>query len=263
MDLKKEKVSQERYKWNRSQFGNYNSILGYFQVQSVLENAKGDSLLDIACGDGTLTALFCKSKKFKRVVGVDASKIQLKRAKKNCPQAEFHESLIENFETDEKFDTVVMLNLLEHVVDPVFVLKKAASFLKKDGVLIVHVPNALAINRIIARIMGTLKSEYELSPYDIKVAGHRRSYDMDLLLKDIRKAGLKVIKTGGVFYKMLSTPQMDWLLKYGPWKGNKFGWGRVGGPKKDWRFEFCRACYEFGKTRPNECNIIYACCTKE
>ncbi|MFZ8805783.1 MAG: class I SAM-dependent methyltransferase [Candidatus Calescibacterium sp.] len=260
VELKKEKIRQEKFSWDRSQFRNYNSVLAYFQAQSVLENAKGDSILDLACGDGTITRYFCK--KFKRVVGVDASKRQLQKARKVCPEAEFYESLIETFYTEEKFDTVTLLCVLEHVKDPVFVLKKASSFLKEDGVLIVHVPNALAVNRRIAKLMGTLRSEYELSPYDIKVAGHRRSYDMDLLLKDIRKAGLKVIKTGGIFYKMLSTPQMDWLLRSKMWEGNRFGWGRVGGPKKDWRFEFCRACYEFGKSRPEECNVIYACCRK-
>jgi len=261
INLKQEKNKQEKYKWYRSgYFSEYNAIVGYYQVQSVLENARGNSLLDIACGDGKLTAKFCE--KFKRVVGVDASGSHIRRARKNCPKAEFYESLIENFELKEKFDTVVILDLLEHVINPVAVLKKSASFLKKDGILIVHVPNALAVNRIIAKIMGTLSNEYELSPFDKKIAGHRRSYDMNLLLKDIKKAGLRAVKTGGVFYKMFSSVQFDWFLKNGLWEKGGYGWGRVGGPKKDWKNEFCRACYEFGKTRPNDCNIIYACIKK-
>ena len=261
MELKKEKNKQEKCKWYRGgYFNEYNFIVGQYQVQSVTENVKGNSLLDIACGDGMLTAKFCK--KFKRVVGVDASGSHIERAKKNCPEAEFYESLIENFELKEKFDAVIMLDLLEHVIDPIFVLKKAASFLKKNGILIVHIPNALAVNRIIAKIMGTLSDEYELSPFDKKIAGHRRSYDINLLLRDIKKAGLKTVKTGGVFYKMLSSVQFDWLLKNGLWKKGGYGWGRVGGKKKDWKYEFCRACYEFGKTRPNDCNIIYACIKK-
>ena len=260
MNFKEEKNKQEKYKFHRGYFRDYNLVLGHYQFESVIENAYGNSLLDIACGDGILTAQFCG--KFKRVVGIDASSVQMRRAKKICHKAKLHESLIEDFNTDEKFDTVIMLNLLEHVVSPVSVLKKAASFLKESGVLIVHVPNALAVNRVIARIMGTLIDEYELSPYDIDIAGHRRSYDMDLLLKDIKKAGLKTIKTGGIFYKMLSTAQMDWFLKNGRWQNGEFGWGRVGGKKKDWKYEFCEACYELGKTRPNDCNIIYACIKK-
>lgn len=260
MNFEKEKNKQQLYQWHRGHFSEYNNILGEYQAKSVLENAKGDSLLDLACGDGILTQKFCGF--FKRVVGVDASKKQLARAKQNCSGAEFHESLIENFETGERFDTVVMLNILEHVENSVYTLKKAASFLKSKGNLIVHVPNALAVNRVIARLMGTLKNEYELSPYDVKVAGHRRSYDMPSFIKDIKKAGLRPIRTGGIFYKILSTAQMDWFLKHGLWQTGEFGWGRVGEREKDWKREFCRACYEYGKLKPEECNIIYACIKK-
>ena len=257
MGIEKEKRRQQTFPYDRSEFSDYNSILTFFQAQSVIENAQGDTLLDLACGDGTITSML--SSKFNRVVGVDASGSHLVKAREKCPKAEFHESLIETFETQEKFDTVTMLNILEHVINPVVTLQKAARFLKDDGILIVHVPNALGVNRVIARIMGTLVDEYELSPYDINVAGHRRSYDRNLLVKDIQSAGLKVVSTGGIFYKMLSTPQMDWFLRNGLWEEGGFGWGRVGAEKKDWKFEFCRACYEYGKTRPDDCNVIYAC----
>jgi len=151
---------------------------------------------------------------------------------------------------------------LEHVIDPVVTLKKASNFLRKNGIMVVQVPNANAINRRIALIMGTLKDCKELSPYDVNIAGHRRSYTIDSLKDDIRASGLRVVKTGGIFYKMLSMAQIDWFLKEGLWKEGGFGWGRVGGPQKDWRAEFCRACYEIGKERPEDCNIIYACIKK-
>jgi len=199
------------------------------------------------------------SPKFKRILAVDASSAHLKKAKERCSKAEFHESLIETFETQERFDTVTLLNILEHVIDPVSTLKKATSFLKGDGVLIAHVPNALATNRRIARLMGTLVDEYELSPYDLQVVGHRRSYDRNLLQRQLEAAGLTTLTTGGIFYKMLSTPQMDWLLKKGPWEGGGFGWGRIGAEKKDWRQAFCEACYEYGRSVPDDCNVVYAC----
>lgn len=261
MGVEQEKIRQQTFLYDRSEYSGYNTILAFFQAQSVLENAHGDSLLDLACGDGTITAMV--SSKFKRVVGVDASDSHLVKAREKCPETEFHEALIETFETKERFDTITLLNILEHVADPVLTLQKASYFLKDEGILIVHVPNALAVNRVIARIMGTLIDEYELSPYDINVAGHRRSYDMLSFTKDIKNAGLKLVSTGGIFYKMLSTPQIDWFLRNGLWKEGGFGWGRVGAEKeKNWHFEFCRACYEYGKTVPDECNVIYACAKK-
>ena len=260
-ELKTEKERQESFIWSRSAFhSEYNRYLAEYKVKSCLENKRGATLLDIACGDGLMTELF--SHHFARVVGVDANGTHLAEAKKRLPAANFHESLIENLVLDEKFDTVTMLDLLEHVEDPIEILRKAASFLSEGGTLIVHVPNAHAINRRLAVLMGTLQSCEELSPFDLQIAGHRRSYSLSTLRRDIDRAGLQVKATGGIFYKMLSTPQMDWFLRNGLWEEGGFGWGRVGGPQKDWKAEFCRASYELGKQQPEDCNIIYACVTR-
>ena len=251
-----EKKLQETYIWERTnQYSSYGELLGQYQAVSVLENCREKGkLLDLACGDGFITQIL--SKHFLSVVGVDASGTHLAKAKSKCPDVRFIESLIEDLEVDEKFDCVTMLNVLEHVIDPCLTLKKAASHLDDDGILIVHVPNSQAVNRKIAVLMGTLLSCEELSPFDIDVAGHRRYYDMDALKTDVENAGLEIVSTGGVFYKMLSTPQMDWFLKNGLWDSG-FGWGRVGSEEKNWRNEFCKACYLYGKEHPTDSNIVY------
>jgi len=263
LDLKKEKTRQDQCPWERSLFyEGYAEILGYYQALSCIENAKKGSLLDLACGDGTLTQNFVGA--FEKIVGVDASLEHLIKARERNQSVTFYESLIEEFESNDQFDTVTMLNLLEHVESPKQILRKAASFLSpKGGRLIVHVPNAEAMNRKIAVKMGTLLNLEELSPFDINILGHRRSYTMDSFIKDINDAGLQIVTTGGIFYKMLSMAQMDWFLKNAPWEAGGFGWGRVGTTDtKDWKKEFCRACYEIGKEYPRECNIIYAVISK-
>ncbi len=261
MTFEDEKELQEGFSWARSQmFSDYNGVLGYYQAKACLDYSRGESLLDMPCGDGTLTSMLAPE--FKRVVGIDASSKHLALAREILPTVEFHEALIEDFETSERFDTITMLNILEHVVDPIQILRKAASLLSDDGVLLIHVPNAYAINRRIAVLMGTLTECEELSPFDIQVAGHRRSYSLKSLCADVEASGLHVNATGGVFYKALSTPQMDWFLKKGLWEEGGFGWGRVGGPHKDWKAEFCRASYEIGKQHPEDCNIIYTCVTR-
>jgi len=261
MNDDEEKKRQDQFPYARQEyFSAYNGILGYYEALSGIENSHGETALDLACGDGLLTEIF--SKHFKRVVGVDASGKHLAEAKKRLPHVEFHESLIEDFNTEEKFDNVFILELLEHVIDPVGMLQKAASFLKDDGTLIVHVPNAHALNRKIAVLMGTLNSCEELSPYDIDIVGHRRSYTIQTLKDDIKEAGLNVVKTGGIFFKMLSFAQMNWFLENGLWEEGGFGWGRVGAEKQDWRSLFCKASYEIGKDRPEDCNLIYACIQK-
>lgn len=251
---KDELALQEKFSWDRTLFGDYNQILVHYQALSCLENSAEGTLLDLACGEGIMTEYFVS--KFTKVVGVDAASIHLEKAKLRLPQVEFHHCLIEDFETPEKFDNVFLLMILEHVQDPVQILKKAASFLKPNGNLIVHVPNANAINRRLAVKMGTLLTTEELSPFDINIVGHRRSYTLDSLKLDIENAGLKPLKSGGVFYKMLSTAQMDWFLKNGEWEAGH-GWGRSGVEGVDWKEKFCKACYEIGNEQPNDCNVIY------
>lgn len=255
--MSKELENQQRFSWARSvNHADYNSYLGHYQIKEVLRHKCGRSLLDLACGDGLLTQMMLPA--FQRVVGVDASAAHLERARKRLPQVEFRQSLLEDLNLGEKFDTITMLMVLEHVIDPEAALRGAARNLSDGGRLIVHVPNAHAINRKIAVRMGTLETCEELSPFDLNIAGHRRSYTLQTLQEEFARAGLKVIATGGVFYKMLSTPQIDWFLKNGPWDEGGFGWGRVGAEPRDWRSEFCRACYEIGLERPEDCNVIYA-----
>lgn len=255
-----EKQRQEGFAWDRNMFSDYNSILVQYQAMSCIEHAKKGTLLDLACGEGMMTSYFVDH--FDRVVGVDAAGIHLSKAKEALPNVEFIECLIEDLELNEKFDNVFLLMILEHVENPIEVIKKASSFLKNDGQLIIHVPNANAVNRRLAVKMGTLFSCDELSPFDINVVGHRRSYNFDSLSTDVKEADLEVANSGGVFYKMLSTPQMNWFLENGEWDTGH-GWGRTGVVDKDWKTEFCRACYELGNEQPNDCNVIFICATKK
>jgi 2-polyprenyl-3-methyl-5-hydroxy-6-metoxy-1,4-benzoquinol methylase len=260
-DYHTEKRIQEGLEFSRSAFfSDYNAALAYYQAKSCLEHARGGSLLDLPCGDGSITAHLRPH--FKRVVGVDASAAHLAEARRRLPGVELREDLIETLEIRERFDTIAMLNILEHVLDPVVAIGRAARFLEDDGILIAHVPNAEAVNRRIAVLMGTLEEVGEMSPFDVQVAGHRRYYTLDVLCRDLEAAGLRIHATGGVFYKMLSSPQMDWLLKNGPWEEGGYGWGRVGGVQRDWKAEFCRACYEFGRRHPQDCNIVFATATR-
>ena len=253
-----ELAKQETFPWRRGEFfAAFETVLGHYLVKSILENMRPPSLLDLACGNGELTAALAPH--FERVVGVDASAGHVEKARQAHPNIRFEHGLAEEFSEPGGFSTITMIALLEHVADPVDLLARSAGNLAPGGVLIAHVPNAMAVNRRIARLMGSLTDEHELSPYDLNVLGHRRAYDMESLVRDFEKAGLRVETTGGVFYKMLSQAQINWFLQEGPWEEGGYGWGRVGAEKaKDWRQAFCDACYEFGRQKPEDCNLIYA-----
>lgn len=58
---------------------------------------------------------------------------------------------IEHFESEEKFDLILMLNLIEHVRRPDVVLGKARSLLTTDGILLIKTPNYDALDARIFR----------------------------------------------------------------------------------------------------------------
>lgn len=63
-----------------------------------------------------------------------------------APEAEalghqFHLGRIEDFQSNEKFDLILLLNLIEHVADPVAVLAKMRSLLAPGGRILVKTPN--------------------------------------------------------------------------------------------------------------------------
>lgn len=253
--------TNESFLWNRNNsYSTYLKILAHYQAISIFENKKGNNLLDIGSNDGYITNIL--STNFSEVIGLEPSEFHLNIAKINYPHIKFYQSSLENFKYNGLFDTITIICTLTTVEDPIYFLNKAASFLSNDGVLIIQVGNYEAVNRKIATIMGTLTDEKEMSPFDIKIGGKKRMYNMDLLINDVSKANLKILSKGGIFYKTLSNSQINWLLENGLWDSG-FGWERDGQEKeKDWRNEFCRALYEYGKTKPNDCNIIYVVATK-
>ena len=120
------------------------------------------------------------------------------------------EVLFEEFETSERYDSIIMSCILEHVIDPGLVLRRAASWLSDEGVIILVVPNRLSLHRRVGFRCGLLGSMEELSDQDRSV-GHRRLYTVDGLAEAIAGAGLWTPKIDGIFLKPLSSAQMmDW-----------------------------------------------------
>jgi 2-polyprenyl-3-methyl-5-hydroxy-6-metoxy-1,4-benzoquinol methylase len=111
-------------------------------LRSVLRRCPGSQLavLDVGGGSGWMldVARRADARVSKTlVVDIDA------RARDQAEAAghQFFLGPIEAFSGDEKFDLVLMLNLIEHVADPVNVLRSARDRLKPGGALLIKTPN--------------------------------------------------------------------------------------------------------------------------
>ncbi len=160
---------------------------------------KGDKLLDIGCGDGTL-GYFAKNN-YNEVYGVDVSDIALKIAKGRgiiTRKVNINEESLP-FEADY-FDAVTCLDVLEHVFEPEDLIKESSRVLKEGGIVVISTPNIrywhhlydLAFRGIFPKTSGD-KEHYD--------GGHLHYFtfgDIEILLE---KRGFKVLQMSGVFGK--------------------------------------------------------------
>ncbi len=96
---------------------------------------KGDFVLDLACGTGTVTHLI-HSYNEEKVVGMDISPEMIAIAKKkysSCPWASFECADFLECAEKERYDFIVLYNAFPHFADPCLLSKKFAQVLKKGG----------------------------------------------------------------------------------------------------------------------------------
>lgn len=184
-----------------------NKVLA-FDRERMLSFVKGPKVLEMGCGDGDWTPKMIEL--FGHSYVVDASKTLLANVCEANPGAVTpFLSLFEEFEPPGgmRFNTVVATHVLEHVDDPIKVLKKAKTWLAADGSVLIMVPNATSIHRQLAVLMGIQKTVYDFSPRDLEV-GHQRVYDLPHLRSDISAAGLEITFERGLFLKVLPNGMM-------------------------------------------------------
>lgn len=200
----------------------------------------GKRVLELGCADGETTKLLAGV--FSHVVAVDGSHLALERLKKyiHSSRVTTIESLFEQLSLDEQFDTIFMGHILEHVENPVMILKKYAHNLAPQGRIIITVPNALSLHRLAAIPMGILQSPYDLTKQDV-IIGHRRVYDRSMLRHDVTSAGLHMFIEDGYWLKPLSNAQII----------------------RQWNAKQIMAFMELGRKFPENCAELVAVCTKK
>ena len=106
----------------------------------------GKRVLDLGCGNGVYTAEIAKVAD--SVLGIEANEryyqdaIRLKEEER-IKNLELKCCRIEDLNCIEKFDVVVMIEVLEHIPDERLVLQKIRECLVEDGYFIMFVPNKL------------------------------------------------------------------------------------------------------------------------
>lgn len=110
--------------------------------RSILARVPGERLraLDVGGGAGwELSAVRSSDPRIQDSMVVDLDPNAAELAKANGHR--YFCGRIEDFESDESFDLVLLLNVIEHVQDPVRVLEKVRALLSPGGVALLKTPN--------------------------------------------------------------------------------------------------------------------------
>lgn len=111
----------------------FKKILKYIKTDSIV-------ILDVGGGEGWLLSNIEKLDRritYTQIVDINTTAGELANKKGH----EYFCGRIEDFVSSQKFDLVLLLNLIEHVEDPKTVLANIENMLAPDGVILVKTPN--------------------------------------------------------------------------------------------------------------------------
>lgn len=151
---------------------------------------KGEALLDVGCGDGTV-AEYLHKKLGLQVSGMDISEVAVEKARKRGVKA-FVGSSEDRFPfNDNSFDAVFWGDNIEHLFDPMFAAKEIKRVLKPNGRLVLSCPNmAYWRYRIYYFLEGEL-SDTEWTGFNRWNWSHIRFFNINILKDFFKEAGYK------------------------------------------------------------------------
>lgn len=155
-------------------------------------------VLDFGCGDGTIAkGVLAKAKK---VVAIDVSDQAIKVAKEfnSHPDIKYLHTTIEEYTSEEKFDTILMFEIIEHIFDARSIFCKASDLLKERGFLVMSTPNFMRLTRRVKRLYGIRQIRKMMGKDPNRIGcDHFREYTYEEVKDMLDKAGFELLRYEG------------------------------------------------------------------
>jgi 2-polyprenyl-3-methyl-5-hydroxy-6-metoxy-1,4-benzoquinol methylase len=217
-------------------------VMHQFMIKSFEPFFNTGSVLELGSFKGDFTQRLLPY--FEDVTCVEASSEAMEEAKRRVGgSVVFINALFEQVSLPKRYDNIVLTHVLEHLDNPVAVLKRINDeWLAPGGRLFLVCPNANAPSRQIAVKMCLITHNAAVTPAEAE-HGHRRTYSLDTLERDAVTAGLSVVHRSGIFFKALANFQWDRLLQ-----------------TEIVSKEYLEGCYQLGQHYPDLCSSIFLMC---
>jgi len=220
------------------------NVMHPFMIKSFKPFFRDGNILELGSFKGDFTRKYLPY--FSDITCVEASDDAIEIAQNEFgTKVKFVNSLFETATLPAKYDNIVLTHVLEHIDDPISILKRINDeWLAKDGRLFLVCPNANAPSRQIAVKMGLISHKTAVTAAEAE-HGHRCTYTFDTLERDVVSSGLEVVHRSGIFFKALANFQWDQLLKTNIISEN-----------------YLEGCYKLGHEYPQLCSSIFLLCKK-
>lgn len=219
-------------------------VMHPFMLRSFAPFCGSGSVLELGSYTGEFTSRLAE--RFSDITCVEASGEAAAAARVRLgDRARIVQATFETVVLDRRFDHIVLTHVLEHLDDPIGVLRRVNDeWLSDTGRLFLVCPNGNAASRQIAVHMGLISHNAAVTPSE-QAHGHRLTYTLDTLEGHARAAGLTVVHRSGIFFKALANFQWDRLLATD-----------IISP------QYLEGCYRLGHIYPDLCSSIFLVCEK-
>lgn len=200
-------------------------------------SSQKNTVLDVGCGTGALSEAI--EKKGYNVWGIELDTEAMAICRERITRV-IHADLTQidsiNREIgNQLFDYLIFADVLEHLSDPLFILKYYLKFLKDDGYLVVSLPNVLAWANRVMFLFG----RFEYTDTGLLEKDHLRFFTFRTAKLLVKSAGCSITKTDYIPYfvrvaeplikkillrgkkledthhqMLVSSPYYQWYMKY-------------------------------------------------
>ena len=206
MDSSKEKQALDRISENSLYVAGPAPAMVNYSFEVFSRFLTGSAILELGPAEGVMTDRLVTLGK--RLTVVEGAKRFCEELGRRHPQITVVNALFEEFTTNDRFDNIVMGHVLEHVADPVAILRQSRKWLAPGGRVLAAVPNARSLHRQAAVIMGLLAAEDALNEMD-RHHGHRRVFNPESFRACFTQAGYGIEIFGGYWLKPVSNRQIE------------------------------------------------------
>jgi len=153
--------------------------------RSAIEIIQGRKILDVGCNLGVITYEIANKNYDSEVIGIDSAHYLIEAAKdlyKSCSNLRYEAMDVYNlsFKNDE-FDCVSLLEVIEHLNDPLKAIREIRRVLKPEGVIVLSTNNVYYSRFFIRQVVyDLLKRKPKLMIHDSSESWNRHIFAWDV-----------------------------------------------------------------------------------